>query len=181
MFRQACFTDSDQGNAADLERLKKIDSPSNNWMKKLGPFQGLADRTLDAYLDTSAGITYADKACVWARHLCEKQGVKFVLGPQQGKLARVIIEGEGRSKKARGIETVDGKRHKADVVVVACELPWICNTDKQVVLGRQVYCPRPISCSKQRRGPFARSSCPAQGRTYGRNTVRSSSQHGRMD
>ena len=54
------------------------------------------------------------------RHLCEQAGVKFVLGPEIGKFDELIVEGEGERRTIRGLRTVDGKDHNADVVVVAC-------------------------------------------------------------
>ncbi|ODN79263.1 hypothetical protein L202_03277 [Cryptococcus amylolentus CBS 6039] len=73
-------------------------------------------------LDTSAGFTYADKSCAWARFLAEQAGVKFVLGPEEGKFDELLF-GEpsaGGEKKVRGLKTVDGNEHLADVVIVAC-------------------------------------------------------------
>lgn len=58
---------------------------------------------------------------MYARHLCEKAGVKFVLGQPQGELEHLIVNGSGASKKVTGIKTCDGRSHSADLVVVACE------------------------------------------------------------
>ncbi|TYJ51420.1 hypothetical protein B9479_008007 [Cryptococcus floricola] len=82
-------------------------------------------------LDTSAGFTYADKSCAFARFLAEQAGVRFVLGPEEGKFDELLFdegkgEGEGgekkgeKERKVRGLKTVDGKEHLADVVIVAC-------------------------------------------------------------
>lgn len=110
-----------------MRRLNQKDGPETNWSDKIKAFNGLNDGSLSAFLDTSAGLTYADKACIWARHLCVQAGVKFVLGPKEGRLDDLVYaptthvpKGE---KKVVGIKTVDGKVHDADVVVVACELP----------------------------------------------------------
>ena len=59
---------------------------------------------------------------MYARHLCLKAGVQFVLGRPQGDLEHLIIEGSGSSKRATGIKTRDGKSHSADLVIVACKL-----------------------------------------------------------
>lgn len=61
------------------------------------------------------------QACVYARHLCEKAGVKFILGRPQGELEKLIIDKSSASKRVTGIKTRDGRTHSADLVVVACE------------------------------------------------------------
>lgn len=63
----------------------------------------------------------SSQACVYARFLCEKAGVKFILGRPQGQLESLVVEGSGSSKKVTGIKTCDGLTHDADLVVVACE------------------------------------------------------------
>lgn len=106
-----------------MQRLaeKQKAEPSSHWDSRIKAFSQFKDGTLDGFIDTSAGLTYADKSCAWARYLCEKQGVKFFLGPEKGKLDDVIVEEVGGEKKVTGLKTVDGVEHKADVVVVACE------------------------------------------------------------
>lgn len=63
------------------------------------------------------------QACVYARHLCEKAGVKFVLGESEGYLESLIIERSGQQNRVTGIKTRDSLTHPADLVVVACG-PW---------------------------------------------------------
>ena len=60
------------------------------------------------------------KACTYARFLCEKAGVKFVLGSPQGKLQSLIVQQDGSEKKVTGITTADGQSHHGDIVIVAC-------------------------------------------------------------
>jgi sarcosine oxidase/L-pipecolate oxidase len=60
------------------------------------------------------------KACIWARHLCQKAGVHFVLGPDVGKLDTLIVEQTAAGKKVKGLKTADGKNHLADVTIIAC-------------------------------------------------------------
>lgn len=60
-----------------------------------------------------------EQACTYARFLCEKAGVKFVLGDPQGKLQRLVSTEQSSEKKVTGIETCDGRVHRADFVVVA--------------------------------------------------------------
>ncbi len=62
---------------------------------------------------------------MYARHLCEKAGVKFVLGKPHGELEQLITEQSGSSKKVTGIRTRDGQSHSADLVVVACECLYL--------------------------------------------------------
>lgn len=109
----------------DMKRLVDTDlcEPGWNWASKTKLFSHVQQGRLSGYLDTSAGFTYADKACAWARHLCERQGVKFVLDSERGRLKNLVMTGSGEARKVAGIITRDGEKHKADVVVVACEEP----------------------------------------------------------
>ena len=65
-------------------------------------------------------LTEATQACTYARFLCVKAGVKFVLGEPQGKLERLIVEEHDLKKTVTGIKTCDGQSHSADLVIVAC-------------------------------------------------------------
>ncbi|KAL3476717.1 FAD dependent oxidoreductase [Aspergillus californicus] len=109
-----------KGNANDEERAKRL---APVWGKKYHLFDHFKDGATNGFLDAASGVTLADKACVYARHLCEKAGVKFVLGRPQGELEQLITVQSGSSKKVTGIRTRDGKSHFADLVVVACG-PW---------------------------------------------------------
>ncbi|WWC89608.1 uncharacterized protein L201_004533 [Kwoniella dendrophila CBS 6074] len=110
----------------DLKRLeeKELKDPSSHWKRKIESLNkppGGDGKPLNGFIDTTAGFTYADKACTWARHLAEKSGVKFILGPETGKFDELIIEQneETKEKFVKGLRTVDGKEHFVDVVVVA--------------------------------------------------------------
>lgn len=51
-----------------------------------------------------------------------------MLGEPQGKFESLIIENNGRAKRAAGIRTADGKRHFGDLVIVAGMLVlFICD------------------------------------------------------
>ncbi|RSH95300.1 hypothetical protein EHS25_000387 [Saitozyma podzolica] len=109
-------------NGGDMKRLEEKEKadPETRWRTKIDAFRALEEGRLDGFIDTSAGFTYADKACAWARFLCEKEGVKFVLGPEVGKFADLLVDDTGEQRKVTGLRTADGKEHLADVVVVAC-------------------------------------------------------------
>ena len=100
---------------------KERNSPSH-WLEKCRALDNIRKERLEGFIDTSAGFTYADKACTWARHLCEKAGVKFVLGPEKGKFDELVVESGTSGNMVKGLKTVDGKTHLANAVVVACEL-----------------------------------------------------------
>ncbi|WWC61545.1 uncharacterized protein I303_104129 [Kwoniella dejecticola CBS 10117] len=106
---------------ADLQRLweKEAEDPSTHWKEKINALEKAGGGGLNGFIDTSAGFTYADKACTWARHLAEKAGVKFVLGPEVGKFEELLSEDGETGKKVTGLRTADGKEHAADVVIVA--------------------------------------------------------------
>ena len=122
-------------DAEDMKRLAETErrEPGGNWARKTKLFSHVQQGQLNGYLDTSAGFTYADKACVWARHLCERQGVKFVLGSERGRLKDLVTTGSGPAREVVGITTEDGEQHRADVVVVACEQP------QDVVPEREIH------------------------------------------
>ncbi|EOO03944.1 putative sarcosine oxidase protein [Phaeoacremonium minimum UCRPA7] len=109
-----------KGNTDDQERIDKL---GENWSKKYHVVDKFANGDTNGFLDTAAGITLADKACTYARHLCEQEGVKFVLGEPRGKLQDLIRIENGTNKKVTGIKTCDGLVHQADLVIVACG-PW---------------------------------------------------------
>ena len=110
-----------------MSRLKEKErsDPITHWTTKVDVFQALHARNLDGFMDTSSGFTYADKACAWARHLCEKAGVRFVLG-EAGRFDDFVYEDLSSSssssagRKVVGVKMAGGRVHKADVVVVAC-------------------------------------------------------------
>lgn len=57
----------------------------------------------------------AYKSCAWAQYLARKAGVKFVLGPVQGKVVNVGTNTDGRPF----VETSDGVSHQSHLVVVS--------------------------------------------------------------
>ncbi|OQD74928.1 hypothetical protein PENDEC_c009G00674 [Penicillium decumbens] len=105
------------------EDEKRAQSLGPEWGKKYHLFDNHRGGRTNGFLDAGSGITLADKACVYARHLCQKAGVKFVLGRPQGELQDLIVDKSGSSKRVTGIKTCDGLTHSADLVVVACG-PW---------------------------------------------------------
>ncbi|KAJ5095638.1 hypothetical protein NUU61_004994 [Penicillium alfredii] len=109
-----------KGSAKDEQRAKAL---GPEWEKKYHLFDKFRGGRTNGFLDAGSGVNLADKACVYARHLCEKAGVKFVLGQPQGELDQLIVSKSGSSKRVAGIRTRDGLSHLADLVVVACG-PW---------------------------------------------------------
>ncbi|WRT66060.1 uncharacterized protein IL334_003012 [Kwoniella shivajii] len=105
----------------DIQRLwdKDAEDPSH-WKDKIESLNKAGGGGLNGFIDTSAGFTYADKACVWVRHLAAKAGVRFVLGPEAGKFDQLLVEERECGKRVKGLRTADGKEHFADVVVIAC-------------------------------------------------------------
>ncbi|RDL31799.1 Uncharacterized protein BP5553_09201 [Venustampulla echinocandica] len=114
--REAQFIKTPKGNAAEEERLRNV---SPTWIDKYHLVDKFNHGNTSGFLDINAGVTIADKSCVYARFLCVKAGVKFVLGEPQGKLESLIYENNGTQKRVIGIKTYDGKRHFSDLVIVA--------------------------------------------------------------
>ncbi|KAJ5369570.1 hypothetical protein N7509_014182 [Penicillium cosmopolitanum] len=102
---------------------RRVNSLGPDWAKKYHRFDTFRDGRTNGFLDAGSGITLADKACVYARHLCLKAGVKFILGRPQGEIKSLIVDESGSSKRVTGIQTEGGLRHNADLVIVACG-PW---------------------------------------------------------
>ncbi|KAH7131605.1 FAD dependent oxidoreductase [Dactylonectria estremocensis] len=105
-----------KGNADDEKRLGEIDP---KWVEKYHIVDKINGGNTNGFIDIQGGITIADKACVYAKFLCEQAGVNFVLGDPQGKFSSLIIENDGVHKRVAGIKTCDGLRHFGDLVVVA--------------------------------------------------------------
>jgi len=123
-----------QGDREDEERLRQLHP---NWVETFHAIDGINNNNTNGFLDIQGGVTLADKvsrterqcskraadsckACTYARFLCEKAGVRFVLGHPQGQLQELIVANEGSGKKVTGIQTCDGKSHHGDIVIVAC-------------------------------------------------------------
>ncbi|KAJ9647650.1 hypothetical protein H2204_000280, partial [Knufia peltigerae] len=106
-----------KGDKDDEERLRQIDP---KWVETFHAIDGINNNNTNGFLDIQGGVTLADKACIYARFLCEKAGVRFVLGSPQGQLKTLIVANEGNGKQVTGIQTYDGKSHHGDIVIVAC-------------------------------------------------------------
>jgi sarcosine oxidase/L-pipecolate oxidase len=68
-------------------------------------------------LDSSGGVTIADKACRFALHKARRLGAKFVLDPVAGAFDFLITSSSG---KVQGVKTKDGKTHLAELTIMAC-------------------------------------------------------------
>lgn len=120
--------------AAESEGLRSLQFDINNpddvrrakvagWGSKLNPVKLLERgkvKHLSGVLDSTTGILYASRACFYVNYLCRNLGVKFVLGGDKGTLKEVIYE---NGTEAKGIITLDGVSHPADLVVI-CAGPW---------------------------------------------------------
>lgn len=167
-------------------RIKEKANPTANWALKASTLDHAEGGRLNGFFDTSAGFTYADKACTWARHLAEKAGVKFVLGHEVGKLDELIVEHQGGTKKVRGLKTADGKEHPADVVVIAGTLcqghltvaGCMC-ANVQAGGGRQASFRKSLASWKPPLVVSSPSNCPTTARTSGTDFHRRSSRCGR--
>ncbi|WVR08369.1 hypothetical protein IAU60_005424 [Kwoniella sp. DSM 27419] len=111
-YDQECLEQLDKAGLRDYQHVVlDVDQPGQNWIHKLDLYSEKTSpedgKPLEAFLDTSAGFTRADKA-----------GVKFILG-KEGRLAKLIQEERNGERVVSGIATTDGKTHSADLVVVA--------------------------------------------------------------
>lgn len=77
--------------------------------------------TVSGTFDSVGRMIKADKACYYVKILLEKEGVQFFYG-NSGTFKEPIYCPKNKSV-VKGIETVDGIRHKADLVIVSAG-PW---------------------------------------------------------
>ncbi|KAH7161056.1 FAD dependent oxidoreductase [Dactylonectria macrodidyma] len=68
-------------------------------------------------LDTTGGITLADKACRFALQKAKRLGVRFLLDPIAGKVISTV---QGPAGKILGVRTADRKTHQAALTIMAC-------------------------------------------------------------
>lgn len=110
----------DINNPKDVERSK-----ITGWYSKLDPLNQRGKvKKLYGVLDSFAGVANANKALLWVKYLCERAGhVQFIYGNPAGNIERIIYD-KNTPGKATGVQTKDGKIHKADYVVIAAGA-WI--------------------------------------------------------
>lgn len=68
-------------------------------------------------LDSTGGMAVADKACRFVLHKTKDSGAHFILDPIAGAFASFMTSSSGHTT---GIVTKDGKRHPADLNIMAC-------------------------------------------------------------
>ncbi|KAH7126517.1 FAD dependent oxidoreductase [Dactylonectria estremocensis] len=96
---------------------------NNTQHLRLAEERGLASnmqpfsKNLLGVLDTTGGITLADKACRFALHKAKRLGVRFLLDTIAGK---VIATVRGPAGRIVGVRTSDGKIHQAVLTIMAC-------------------------------------------------------------
>ncbi|ORY27903.1 FAD dependent oxidoreductase [Naematelia encephala] len=102
----------------DTKRAAEADTkdPRYSRTSKLRRFNNLFDGDVHGVLDMDSGFNRADKACLWAWHLCRLAGVKFILDATAGRFESFIYS----DKLVLGVKTGDNKEHLADKTIVAC-------------------------------------------------------------
>lgn len=106
-------TQLDLENAQDAARAKSLGlgHAINPFARPPGKNSGI--------LDTMGGLVYADKACRFALHKAKLLGVKAILGGPSGTF-KTLLRHSIRPTKVIGVETADGTRRNADLVIFAC-------------------------------------------------------------
>lgn len=100
-------------------QLVSMDKEHLRWAEKMGMkamMQPFSKRVLGV-LDTTGGITLADKACRFALQKAKTLGIRFVLEPSAGKVVSTTRADDGR---VVGVCTADGKTHEAKLTIMAC-------------------------------------------------------------
>ena len=106
-----------QYRVGDQERVREAVERDGISEAKIDPFRR-RERGLetDGVLDMTAGFVLASKACAFALWLCGKrEGVTLHLGRGEGEFKGYVRDGQ----TVKGIETVDGKTHAGELVIVA--------------------------------------------------------------
>lgn len=121
-WEQACIDGMEKAGHPDTQ-LATTDARHREIARKKGiesymdPFQRESRGKLNVgVLDTTGGMTIADKACRMALYKARCLGVKFVFGPETG-LFQHFLYADGALK---GIRTRDGRSHRAALTVMAC-------------------------------------------------------------
>ena len=84
----------------------------------LDPFNRTSrGKAYNALLDTSGGLCYADKVCLFALHKARELGVKFIFGPS-GTFQRFTYS-KADPDEVTGVQTADGLEHTAALTIVA--------------------------------------------------------------
>lgn len=109
-------TQYDLNNERDRYRAKFSGHSHRLDPLKLYKKKDIKGDEIKAHLDITAGFAYASRATYYCLYLAKKLGVKTVFGPQTGSFKEFIKVG----KKVKGLVTMDGKLHPADLVIVAC-------------------------------------------------------------
>ncbi|KAM0464945.1 hypothetical protein ACHAPV_001936 [Trichoderma viride] len=78
-------------------------------------------------LDTTGGFVLADKACRFALNKAMRLGVRFILGPESGRLTSFTHRASASASASAstnsiiaGIATADGKSHPAALTILCC-------------------------------------------------------------
>ncbi|KAH9887496.1 FAD dependent oxidoreductase [Xylariomycetidae sp. FL2044] len=104
------------GDAGD-ERRAEARLGRAQWERKSDPFgRRRAGKKLAGVFDSTAGFVQASKACAWVMHLCRKNGVRFVLGEQDGQVSSFLKAGDGRTA---GVRTAAGAEYRSELLILA--------------------------------------------------------------
>ncbi|KAI1458162.1 FAD dependent oxidoreductase [Annulohypoxylon moriforme] len=87
------------------------------WEKKSDPFgRKKQEKELVGVFDSTAGFVEASKACIWAMHLCRRNGVQFILGEKEGQASTFIKNERGRTV---GLRTISGVEYHSELLILA--------------------------------------------------------------
>lgn len=107
-------------NRYDVEKAQKL-----GWDHKLFPLyreDDLRTQHIHGVLDSTSGLIYASRACMYVQILLRRLGVKFVTGLDHGQLSSLIYDNLNHNV-VKGIVTQDGEEHLADLTILATG-PW---------------------------------------------------------
>ncbi|KAK5102622.1 hypothetical protein LTS08_003422 [Lithohypha guttulata] len=76
-----------------------------------GPVTGFS-----GYLNRFAGYAHSANAMKGVHHHLAGRGVKFVLGPENGRVTKLVYD-TSKARRCVGVRTADGQEHKATLIV----------------------------------------------------------------
>lgn len=100
----------DQTFAPGIRRLEGAKDFKDYTWQYSGPLTGFK-----GYFNRLAGYAHSADTLKGIWEHCGSIGIKFMLGESAGKVTKLLYSG----KKCSGLETADGKRHKAVLTIVA--------------------------------------------------------------
>lgn len=104
--------------APSIKSLQKYDDFKDVFWQFTGPMTGFK-----GYLNRHAGYAHSAGAMKGIHKHLSGRGVKFVLGPDHGKVTQLLHDSKDSPKKCTGVKTADGRTHPS-ALTICCLGPF---------------------------------------------------------